>query len=238
MKPWHALLLIGLNVYVTASGQKNKQEDVVYSKNGSVLRGLLVSKSDSAVKMQTADGSIWVIPAADIVTLKREPRFGSFNNSGKAFASYTELGPLIAGKTTIDGVTTAAFSFQTVNGYRFSRPFFIGLGTGADLYATQTIIPLFASVRGDLGSGAAAVVPFYFADAGHGVNITQDSPGNTGFKGGLLYAAGLGLKIPFNRSAGFLISFGYRYQTTEYQAAGVSKTIDYRRLAVRAGFFF
>jgi hypothetical protein len=39
------------------------------------------------------------------------------------------------------------------------------------------------------------------------------------FKGGLTYAIGLNAKIPFNKKAGFLLSFGKR------------------GLAIRAGFF-
>ena len=57
------------------------------------------------------------------------------------------------------------------------------------------------------------------------------------FKGGLQYAAGLGLKIPFNHTAGFLISLGYNFQTTSYVEQGINTKVDYSRLAVRAGFF-
>lgn len=238
MKRWHPLLLLLLNVFVAARAQKGKMEDVVYCKDESVYRGTIIHKNDHLLKLQMNDGSIRVFINDVVLKTSREPKYGSYSNAKPGFASYTELGPLVAGKTTIDGVTTAAFSFQTVNGYRFSRPFFAGAGIGADLYATQTVIPLFASIRGDLSAGAASVIPYYFADAGYGFNITQDSPGNTDFKGGLLYAAGLGLKIPFNRSAGFLIGFGYRYQATEYAVNGISRPVDYRRLAIRAGFFF
>jgi hypothetical protein len=143
---------------------------------------------------------------------------------------------LIAGKTTINGVTTAAFSFQTVNGYKFSRAAIAGIGAGADLYATQTILPVFGSFRGDLLK-PGSVIPFYFGDAGYGINITQNSDNGTAFKGGFMYAAGLGLKIPFNHNAGFLLSFGYRYQKTSYTYNNTSTEITYNRLAVRAGFF-
>ena len=111
-----------------------------------------------------------------------------------------------------------------------------GLGVGADLYATQTIIPIFASFRGDL-SGTGGVIPFYFGDMGYGINITQNSSSGESFKGGVMYAAGLGIKIPFARSSGFLLSAGYRYQKTAYNINGVDTEVTYSRLAIRAGFF-
>ena len=67
----------------------------------------------------------------------------------------------------------------------------------------------------------------------HAIN----SANGTAFKGGIMYADGLGVKIPFNRDAGFLLSFGYRYQKTSYTYNAISTDIIYNRLAVRAGFF-
>jgi hypothetical protein len=232
------LIVIVLTVLtLTAQAQTGSTEDVLYLKNEAVVRGKIISRNDSRVKIQTADGSVWVFSNADIEKIASEKPFHQFQNSGRGYMNYTELGPLVAGKTTIDGVTTAAFSFQTVNGYQFKQWLFTGAGAGVDLYATQTILPLFASVRGDL-SGSYSVIPFYFADAGYGVNITQNSANNTDFSGGLLYAAGLGVKIPFNKSAGFLISFGYRHQSTSYKLNSTETKVQYTRLAIRAGFFF
>lgn len=218
-----------------AMAQQGNKEDVVYLKNKWVMRGKILEK-DSLLKMQTGDGNIFVFKMDEIDSIKYESRWKNFFYKQKGFAHFTELGPLVAGKTTINGVTTAAFSFQTVNGYKFSPCAFVGLGIGADLYATQTLLPVFASVRGDLLKNAS-VIPFYFGDAGYAFNITQSSPGATDFKGGFEYALGLGAKIPFNRSAGFLLSIGYRYQKTSYAQSNVPTDVIYKRLAIRAGFF-
>jgi hypothetical protein len=215
---------------------QGKKEDVIYLNNGGVLRGTRLSDSLSMIRIRTADGSIWVYPLTDVKSVQKEASYNSYAYKPKGFGHFTELGPLVAGKTTIDGVTTAAFSFQTVNGYKFQPYLFSGLGVGVDLYATQTVIPVFGSIRGDLYK-QGSVIPFYFVDAGYGFNITQNSSTGTDFKGGLLYAGGIGIKIPFNRSAGFLLSFGYRYQQTSYLQEGVDNHIKYRRLAIRAGFW-
>jgi hypothetical protein len=146
------------------------------------------------------------------------------------------LGPLIAGKTTINGVTTAAFSFQTILGYKLTSSFNVGVGAGADLYATQTVLPVFGTLRKDLIEKIGYSV-FCFGDAGYGWNITQNTVTGTSYQGGLLYAAGIGFRIPFNNNAGFLLSVGYRYQKTTVTEENVPSAVIYRRLALRAGFY-
>lgn len=218
------------------NAQSGKTEDVVFLRNEWVIRGKIIAQNEQGIKIQTADGSIFKFEKGEIIRIEKEKRWSSFNYKKMGFASFTELGPLIAGKTTSDGVTTAAFSFQTINGYKFSQYAFLGLGVGADLYAIQTIIPVFVSFRGDL-SRQGAVIPYYFGNLGYGINITQSSSDFSNFKGGLQFGAGMGLKIPFNRTAGFLVSLGYNYQKSSYVQGGQAKTVYYNRLAVRAGFF-
>ena len=221
---------------VAIHAQNGKTEDVVYLRNESVIRGRIIFQDAKAVKIQTFDGSIFYFEKEGIIKITRENRWNGFIYKKRGFSSFTELGPLVAGKTTTEGVTTAAFSFQTINGYKFSQYAFLGLGVGADLYAIQTIIPVFGSFRGDIFN-RGTVIPFYYLNAGYGINITQASSDISDFKGGLQWAGGLGLKIPFNRTAGFLISMGYDYQKTAYIQQGLNKTVSYNRLAVRAGFF-
>ena len=230
------IFFLGVFCHYALFSQSGKSEDVIYLKNKGSIRGKILDKNDNQVRIQTNDGSVWVYALNDIDNIKQEKKFGGYHYKTKSFAHFTELGPLVAGKTTVEGVTTAAFSFQTVNGYKFSQLAFAGAGIGADLYAIQTIIPVFGSFRGDI-STTGSVLPFYFADLGYGINITQNSSVNTNFKGGLSWAAGLGIKIPFNRNAGFLLSMGYRYQATSYLASGTEKDVSYSRLAIRAGFF-
>lgn len=227
------LTIIGLQVW--SFGQSKKQ-DVVYLNDSSVLRGKIISQSPNGIRLQMGDGSVWAFPQNRITQITQEPIPPLFQYKKRGYAHYTELGPLVAGKTTIDGVTTAAFSFHTINGYRFSRPLFLGLGVGADLYATQTIVPVILSYRGDL-SERGAVLPYVFAEGGYGFNLTQNTPTLSGFKGGLTYAAGLGMKIPFNRTTGFLLGIGYHYQFTEFNNQGAQQEVLYKRLTLRAGFF-
>lgn len=220
---------------LTGQAQRRSLDQVVFLRDSSIIRGSIQDTVNGAIRIRARDGSLFAYPSSSVVKTGFEKRMPVYEYTN-GFANYTEIGALIAGRTTIDGVTTAAFSFQSVNGYSFSRSLFTGIGAGADLYATQTFIPLFLSVRGNL-TNTGQLIPYYFVDGGYGVNITQDSPGNEDFKGGMLYAAGLGLKIPFNKRTGFLISLGYRHQASKFVQNGLNREIIYRRLALRAGFF-
>ena len=225
-------------LFITASTLINAQalEDVIYLKNQDIIRGTILKKNDSVYTIQTGDGSIYNYRAHEIEKINREKLYRNFSYKQSGYSNFTEIGALVAGKTTQQGVTTAAFSFQSVNGYKFNQFVMLGGGVGADLYATQTIVPLFGTVRGDLSNKGSAI-PFYFVDAGYGVNITQQSANSDNFKGGFLWAAGLGVKIPFNKTAGFLLSLGYRYQKTTYDIENIPTDVLYKRLAIRAGFF-
>jgi hypothetical protein len=157
----------------------------------------------------------------------------SYRNKG--FGHYTEIGALAATRNRPDNVTTAAFSFQTVNGYRFSDHLFTGIGAAADLYATQTTIPLFFSVRGNLLK-KGLFVPYYFVDAGYGFDITSSTT-TVSYKGGTMFAAGLGFKIRFSPVAGFHVNFGYRMQKGATVEFGQQQDYTNNRIALRAGFY-
>ena len=153
----------------------------------------------------------------------------------RGFGHYTEIGALAATKNRPDNVTTAAFSFQTVNGYTFSRWLFTGIGVAADLYATQTNIPVFASVRGNIVK-EGRFIPFYFVDGGYGIDITSSTT-DISYKGGAMFAGGIGFKIPVNNGVGFMVSFGYRMQKGSTVQSGQKQDYTNNRIALRAGFY-
>jgi hypothetical protein len=234
--PKHLFAIFFSLMVAGATAQTDNKEDVLYLKNQWVIRGHILERNDTLIRIQTHDGNVFVFSGSEISRIAREPVLDLMAGGKRKFLTFTELGPLIAGKTTVNGVTTAAFSFQTALIYAVDRQLMPGAGTGADLYATQTVLPFFGTLRGDLTPQGNFIL-FYFADAGYGVNITQNSQDGTSFRGGLLYAGGLGIRIPFNRSAGFLLSVGYRYQKTSYENGGVVDGVEYKRVALRAGFY-
>jgi len=240
-------LLLSLLLIGPAALAQHATEDVLYLKNGWILRGRITSvPSDSLVTIETQGRNRFVFNRSEVERVQQEaiPKNANLNYKRRGFSHYTELGALAA-RNTSSSTNTSAFSFQTVNGYKFGQAFFTGLGIGVDLYATQSLLPVFGSIRGDFTSGGS-LIPFYFVDAGYGANITgkdTDPFTNRTYQGGALFAIGLGMKVIFNNSTGFLLSAGYRSQNTKVQqdfGGGNTRTdeIHFGRVAIRAGFSF
>ncbi|MCU0353842.1 MAG: hypothetical protein MUD08_08920 [Cytophagales bacterium] len=219
-------------------------DDVLYLKNGWVLRGkLLPAAAPESVSIQTNDGNTFVFPQTDVLETKKEPalRYLNIRYRDRGYAHFTEMGVMASSNNVNElGVTTSAFTFHTVNGYKFNQWFYTGLGAGVDLYASQTFIPVFASARGDF-TRRGILIPYYYIDGGWGFNGTTNLPGKRQ-RGGAHFAAGLGMKVLFNGNAGFLLSVGYYLQQTaieETHDSGIRRTeTDYQRVAIRAGFAF
>jgi|GEM_PF-573741 len=221
------------------------KEDVLYLKNGWILRGTLTSApSDSLVTIETNDRNRFVFNRTAVKSIGQEPALSSKPTyKRRGFSHYTEMGALAA-RNTSSSTNTSAFSFQTVNGYKLGQALFAGLGVGVDLYATQTLMPIFGSIRGDL-TNRGHLIPYYFVDFGYGANITGKDTNpflQVTYRGGALFGIGLGMKVIFNNSTGFLLSLGYRSQRTgtEQDFGGSIRTNEdtFNRIALRAGFTF
>jgi hypothetical protein len=212
-------------------------QDVLTLRNGWTLRGQVTQTADS-VQINLYDGSQLRFARTE-VTQQRQERFVSpaIRYRQRGFQHFTELGPLATGNRASNGTTTSAFSLQTVNGYKVNQWFFAGVGVGIDLYAVQTFVPVFASLRGDFARTGARI-SFYFIDAGYGFNATANDVAGQRFEGGALGAAGLGLKILFQGNTGFLLSLGYRFQQTAVVTAPGRQNETINRVALRAGFTF
>lgn len=242
-RPYGLLFALLLALSFQGAYAQKLTDDVVYLKNGWILRGKLLPAATDSVKVQTYDQNVFVFPRADIREVRQERTIRGLNirYKSRGFNHYTELGALASQNTTSNQTTTSAFTFHTVNGFKFNPYLFTGIGTGVDLYATQTFVPIFASIRGDLYH-RHILVPYYYLDGGYGFNATTNDDPNLRFIGGLHFAVGLGVKILFNNNAGFLLSAGYYRQETATELRSSDgenrQTVNYDRVAIRAGFSF
>lgn len=214
-------------------------DDVIYLKNGSIYRGKIIERNKKVLKLETYEKNVFAVQMTDIQSIKSEESLKKsvITYKERGFVHYTELGPLASSNRASNGVTTSAFSFQTVNGYKFNQYLFAGLGVGADLYAVQTFVPVVVSVRGDFTSEGNKI-PFYFVEGGYGINATANDVDGIRYKGGNTFAMGLGLKILFNENTGFVIGAGYRFQRSELVEKTKTTIEDFNRLTLRIGFSF
>lgn len=232
------ITLIFYLLTINAFAQKINN-DVLYLKNGSIYRGKIIEKNQQIVKLETCEKNIYAVQMTDIQEIKSEETLkkSAISYKEKGYIHYTELGPLAGSNRASNGVTTSAFSFQTVNGYKFNQYLFTGIGIGADLYAVQTFVPIVLSVRGDF-TKKGDKIPFYFLDGGYSLNATSNDVDGIKYKGGNTLAVGLGLKILFNENTGFVIGAGYRFQRSELVGKTKTTIEDFDRLTLRIGFSF
>jgi hypothetical protein len=230
-------LIICIITFNTFSQKIN--DDVLYLKNGSIYRGKIIEKNEQTIKLETYEKNIYAVQVSDIQDIKSEESLKKpvILYKEKGFVHYTELGPLAMSNRASNGVTTSAFSFQTVNGYKFNQYLFTGIGIGADLYAIQTFVPIVLSVRGDF-TKKGNKIPFYFVEGGYSINATSNDVDGIKYKGGNTFAAGVGLKILFNENTGFVIGAGYRFQRSELVEKNKTMIEDFDRLTLRIGFSF
>jgi hypothetical protein len=228
--------LLSLGFISNGYSQKAKKQDVIYLKNGWIIRGELIRQNDK-LRIITANKNEFVFTQQEVDRIEREDKMLPFRYKEKGFSHYTEMGALAANNNSDINVNTSAFSFQTVNGYKFNQWLFTGLGLGVDLYATETFIPLFGSIRGDFSKNRS-VIPYYFVDGGYGVNITGNADESIENSGGLLLASGIGIKVQFQNNTAFLLSAGFRIQNSSQSVGDMKITNSYERLALRAGFSF
>ena len=198
-----------------------------------------MEKTDQMIKLETYDRNVFVVQLSDIQETKQEESLKkpTILYKEKGYVHYTELGPLAGSNRASNGVTTSAFSFQTVNGYKFNQYLFTGVGIGADLYAVQTFVPIVLSIRGDL-TKRGSKIPFYFVEGGYSLNATSNDVDGIKYQGGNTLAVGLGLKILFQENTGFVIGAGYRFQRSELLEKGKIIIEDFDRLTLRIGFSF
>ena len=238
--PFLHLFFLGILLIISSSIVFAQSPVTLRLKNGSAIRGTLLSQStDSTVRLQTYDQSIWTFDAADVVSAATDPHptDPALRYKRRGFVHYTELGPLAGSNRASNGTTTSAFSFQITNGYKFNQWFYAGLGIGADLYAVQTFVPIVLSLRGDF-TRHGDKIPYYFLEGGYSLNATSNDVLNLRYRGGATGAAGVGLKILFRNNTGFTVGAGYRYQRSETDRTTGTVTDDFNRITLRAGFSF
>lgn len=78
------LLVIFMTVQFVAMAQNKPLTDVIYLKNGSIIRGVIVEQVPNvSLKMKTADGNIFIflIPDIEKMTREEEPPKQSYDNN-------------------------------------------------------------------------------------------------------------------------------------------------------------
>lgn len=223
MKNFFLVLLLLVTPFVMMQAQS--MQEVVYLKNGSVIRGVIVEQLPGvSLKIKTGDGSIFAYNISDVEKITKEASMAN-NGSPFSFNKGNDLGY----KGFIDfgynfGVGDFGidrFEVATSHGYQWSRYAYIGAGIGLNYYsdASSFSIPVFVNSR------------FYFLNSGISPYIDAKVGYSFGDIEGLYVAPSIGCKIGFfNFSVGYTMQmaecewyyYDYYYETTTENCGAIT----------------
>lgn len=208
MKKFLLIIALTLTGLLQAVGQS--PIEVVYLKNGSVIRGTIIEQiPNKSIKIQTADGSIFVYPMDEVTKITKEHVTTNNNQQGthgyfakdyglhKGYKGFLELG---GGIGVGDNEGDSFFNATTSHGYQASPYFFIGAGVGFTYMCGTAYLPVFADVRIHLLKGN--ISPFFGAKVGY--SIIED---------GAYMSPSFGARFGILESFALNLTFNYLFQT-------------------------
>lgn len=233
------LIFIGF----TLCAQKSK--DALYLKNGSIIYGKLIEVNGDQYKIQTADGSTFIYPSAEVERFSKvSPLFDGRKVAG--FGPALEAGFLIGAQHT---QYQAPFSFNVLAGFTVNTKNITSIGSGVEFFG-RPYTPVFIEYKRIIND--TKISPFLFARGGviipfGGEEHTQTiiNPYDNGpkdYKGGASITIGTGISWSKEDYETYL-SFGYRYAHTsyvqqEYSRGEVTYNYSLNRLEIKFGYKF
>jgi len=216
MKKYLALLLFAL-ITTLSFGQSNYQ-DVVYLKNGSIIRGTIIEQvPNKSIKIETADRSVFVYQMDEIEKFTKEAiqgkRSGSLSNSGlqSGYKGIVELGYQIGtGDYGMDRL-----KLNIINGYQINPYFSLGFGTGLRYYfdAEAALIPVFADFRVNFINNK--ISPYLSLGVGYSFDATNDFEGV-----GFLLNPTVGVSFKVSDKSAINVGLGYEMQKMDFYYGG------------------
>lgn len=253
IKHKQALVLIMLVIlsWVDLSAQL-LQQNVLYHKNGSIVRGQIIFQNTDSLKIKTTCDNVFVFAISDLTNIRKEKfqkrknekeSFLFENNNG--FYSYSTIGFLTGNSEFTDNFT---FSFQTNFGYEFNNLLGVGIGVGIENLKTE-ILPVYASLKSHLFNKPSS--PFISLSAGYSFPLSEkkkDDYKEFSYEGGFNLGFDIGISTFRTNNYAFTITAGYRYQiikeTTDlyyyywYGEGQEKNTYEFNKIAIRIGFLF
>ena len=212
MKKYLALLLFAL-ITTVSFGQSNYQ-DVVYLKNGSIIKGTIIEQvPNKSIKIETADRSVFVYQMDEIEKLTKEviqgKSGGSLSNSGlqSGYKGIVELGYQIGtGDYGMDRL-----KLNIINGYQINPYFSLGFGTGLRYYfdAEAALIPVFADFRANFMNNK--ISPYLSLGVGYSFDATNDFEGV-----GFLLNPTVGVSFKVSDKSAMNVGLGYEMQKMDF----------------------
>lgn len=242
------ILFISLIVFC----QDVQYEDVVYLKNGSVIRGMIIEQiPNETIKIKTADNNLFVFEFEQIKKITKEETSTGINENGNKertgngelkYRGFESLMDVYLALEMEEG--NPLMGMNITAGYRFFPQLFIGAGAGLELYPDGNMVPVFFNARTDFVPAKAT--PFFSINVGYAFGWVEDTDGSDW--GGVFYEPGIGVRFNISKNFGFNLSSTLKFQrayTNYYEYCypdpgyhEYRESITYRLFTFKVGFSF
>jgi hypothetical protein len=243
MKRITVIAIVLIFIAIPVSAQRNK--DVLYLKNGSMIYGKLMEVTDNQYKIKTSDGSIFIYSSQEVEKFVNE--IASYDGRKKSGFGFTLEAGFLVGAQSSD--FKAPFSFNILGNITNKTKNIFSLGSGVE-YLGQPYTPLFLEYKFLFSERKTS--PFIFFRGGKLLYLREDAKIETTtyptyttekkYSGGATFTIGTGVSWAQEESQTY-ISFAYRYAHTSYSQKNYYSQIEtfknsYNRLEVKFGFMF
>jgi hypothetical protein len=231
--------------------QKKSGIDVVYLKDGSMVKGLIFENiSNDHVKIEAKDGTIWNFKYDDIESINPDEN-SVVKVKDNGYYNNTSMGVLIGDNSYTGSMVN--FSFNMVNGYQIKQRWQTGVGTGMDIMLGQLFLPVTVDVKYVFRKKAFS--PFVGVKAGYAFSGSKNDdydypyydigwyyPRN--YEGGPVAGIEVGIRNYSSEHFGLSLHVGYRTQqvsttTYDYQYnIEVVEKIFMQRFNIGVGILF
>lgn len=228
-----------------------QMEDVVYLKDGSIYRGMIIEEvPNQSLKIQIMGGSVIAISINDVSKMTKESVYttapNDYPDKGRASQALKQprekkpfemrrKGYFFQGQIMAESLQGG---MRVVNGYKFGRFGYLGIGVGFDGVVGSPVnpqlnglgtndlsgvyLPLYLFYAGDILT--KRITPFYTIEAGYahpanvfGSNVEDFGGGSTYVEGGgAMGGVGLGVRFNTNRRVNFSLLFNANFKNVQY----------------------
>lgn len=240
-------IIIVLMILPSALFAQNGMQDVIYLKDGSIYKGMIIETVPNvSYKIESRDGNVFAVKIDEVEKITKE-KAGRMPRERHGWGHHRWKNDSIAYKTRTKGyfneiqvlIENVQGGVRMVNGYKFNRFSYLGIGVGIDRVFSNPFnpringlekkelagvyLPLYLFHAGD-GPSKGRFTPFYAVEAGYAMAFkgfgdnerNVDDFGNR-LKGGVIAGAGLGFKIKSKRHRGhFSILFNVNYKQVNF----------------------
>lgn len=252
MKKLTLLLLFATLLVAPSVGQRVSKE-VVYLKNGSVVKGHVVPYDDENMLVQSGRNT-WVFKRTDIDTVaSKSVRILTLDKLERPWFLKCSAGVLVGSS---DNQKDSPFSFDGSFNMKMLPKFYLGAGAGVD-FLEESYMPVFANFEYHFRE--SRFTPFFSFKGGYLFALDGDVHQNNWIyydympysnyypyssqamenKGGMLLNPSFGFVSYLNPNLGLSLEFGYRYSQVTFKGDHQYELeTNYNRLSIRLGILF